>query len=331
MTTPNSSLAPPPGAGDPRLPSASPTLTTVEWLAALESSFALDESGEAARAASALFSEDCFWRDLLSFTWNIVTLEGRSAIESMLTARISETCPRNFKIEGAEVNEGDGIIRSKFSFETVASTGHGHLRLNQDGRCWTLLTAMDELVDHRERTGHARALGVDHSFGLKGRQSWLEQREEEKASLGKTHNPFCVIIGGGQAGIVLGARLRLLGVPSIILESNEKAGDSWRKRYKSLVLHDPVWYDHLPFLPFPSSWPVFTPKDKMGDFLEAYTNIMELNYWTNSKCLGACYDEKSALWEILVRGSNGEEVAINANHLVLATGMSGEWRLESMA
>ena len=91
------------------------------------------------------------------------------------------------------------------------------------------------------------------------------------------------IIGGGQGGIALGARLRQLGVPAVIIEKNPRAGDSWRNRYRSLVLHDPVWYDHLPCIPFPAHWPVFTPKDKMGDWLEAYVKLMELNYWTSSE------------------------------------------------
>ena len=49
---------------------------------------------------------------------------------------------------------------------------------------------------------------------------------------------------GGQGGLALGARLRRLGVPTIVLERNARAGDNWRRRYKSLCLHDPVWYDH---------------------------------------------------------------------------------------
>ena len=47
------------------------------------------------------------------------------------------------------------------------------------------------------------------------------------------------------------------------------------------MLHDPVWYDHLPYIPFPEHWPVFTPKDKMGDWLEMYAKVMELNYWAS--------------------------------------------------
>ena len=116
----------------------------------------------------------------------------------------------------------------------------------------------------------------------KHRPSWKEEREAEARTLGYETQPYVVIIGGGQGGIALGARLRQLGVPTIIVERNDRPGDSWRNRYKSLCLHDPVWYDHLPYLPFPANWPVFSPKDKIGDWLEMYTQVMELNYWTRT-------------------------------------------------
>ena len=67
------------------------------------------------------------------------------------------------------------------------------------------------------------------------------------------------------------SRLRQLGVPSLVIDKHERPGDQWRSRYKSLCLHDPVWYDHLPYLKFPDNWPVFSPKDKIGDWLEFYT------------------------------------------------------------
>jgi putative flavoprotein involved in K+ transport len=88
-------------------------------------------------------------------------------------------------------------------------------------------------------------------------------------------------------------------VPTIIIEKNDRPGDSWRKRYKSLCLHDPVWYDHLPYLPFPDHWPVFSPKDKIGDWLEMYTKVMELNYWTKSEATSATYD-KAKEWTVKV-------------------------------
>ncbi len=266
-----------------------------------------------------MFEEDSYWRDLVSFTWNITTSEGREAIRAMLEARSDDTRASNWRIDG-EATEADGVTDAWFRFETGASRGRGHIRL-QGEWCWTMLTTMDELKGHEELSGEDRALGVEHGV-VPGRKSWLERLEEERATLGYETQPYVVIIGGGQGGIALGARLRRLQVPTIILERNERPGDSWRKRYKSLCLHDPVWYDHLPYLPFPDHSPVFAPKDKIGDWLESYTKIMELNYWTNSEATSASYDEGAGEWTISV-DREGEPVVLRPRQLVLATGMSG--------
>jgi len=192
----------------------------------------------------------------------------------------------------------------------------------RDGRIWTLLTTMSELKGHEEPSGVRRPKGAEHGSS-RTRQTWLEKREQEAAELGYRTQPYVLIIGGGQGGIALGARLRQLDVPTLIIEKNERAGDSWRKRYKSLCLHDPVWYDHLPYIPFPENWPIFAPKDKIGDWLEMYTRIMELNYWTSSTCQSARYDEDKQEWEVTVL-RDGEPVVLRPKQLVLATGMSGK-------
>ena len=120
----------------------------------------------------------------------------------------------------------------------------------------------------------------------------------------------------------LAARLKRVGVPALVVDAHDRPGDAWRKRYKSLCLHDPVWYDHLPYLPFPDHWPIYTPKDKMGDWLESYTKIMELDYWPSSPCKSASYDEKKAEWTVVVE-REGRKVTLTPKHLVIATGMSG--------
>ncbi|MEO1171045.1 MAG: NAD(P)/FAD-dependent oxidoreductase, partial [Myxococcota bacterium] len=217
-------------------------------------------------------------------------------------------------------SEADGITEAWITFETDAVRGKGHVRLNADG-CWTLLTTAQELKGHEEPTGRRRPKGVDHG-AIKSRENYRERLDRERRELGYDTQPYVVIVGGGQGGIALGARLRRLDVPTIILERNDRPGDSWRKRYKSLCLHDPVWYDHLPYLPFPDDWPVFSPKDKLGDWLESYTKIMELNYWTRSTCEHAAYDSEKGEWTVKV-DRDGESVTLRPTHLVLATGMSG--------
>lgn len=272
--------------------------------------------------AVSMFQADCYWRDLVSFTWNIRTMEGQDAIRDMLTSQLATTKPSGWQIAQGEVaTEEGGITTAWITFETDVSRGYGLIRL-KDGLIWTLLTSMTELKGYEEPLGYERPLGAKHGAG-NGRKSWREERDQEIAELGHTVQPYTVIIGGGQGGIALGARLRQLGVPTIIIEKNDKPGDSWRNRYKSLCLHDPVWYDHLPYLPFPPNWPVFAPKDKIGDWLEMYTKIMELNYWTRTTAKSAKFDEDSKEWTVVVE-RDGKEITLRPKQLVMATGMSGK-------
>ncbi|PSJ63413.1 NAD(P)/FAD-dependent oxidoreductase [Kumtagia ephedrae] len=272
-------------------------------------------------AAVSLFQDDCYWRDLVAFTWNIRTMEGKEQIRDMLKSRLADVGPSNWAVaEGEDAAEADGLLEGWISFETKVARGYGQIRL-KDGKIWTLLTTMAELKGHEEKAGFTRPLGAKHGHG-KGRKSWKEEREEEIAELGFSRQPYCVIVGGGQGGIALGARLKQLGVSTIIVEKNERPGDSWRKRYKSLCLHDPVWYDHLPYIDFPKNWPVFSPKDKIGDWLEMYTRVMELNYWTSTTAKKASYDEAAGEWTVVVE-RDGKEIVLKPKQLVLATGMSG--------
>lgn len=272
--------------------------------------------------AVACFQEDCFWRDLVTFTWNIKTMEGREQVRDMLVSQLAKVKPSNWTIaKGEDATESDGLLDGWISFETAVARGYGHIRL-KDGKIWTLLTTMAELKGHEEKAGFDRPLGARHGHG-KDRPTWKEEREKEAAELGFKTQPHTLIIGGGQGGIALGARLRQLGVPTIIVEKNERAGDSWRKRYKSLCLHDPVWYDHLPYIDFPKNWPVFSPKDKIGDWLEMYTKVMELNYWCSTSAKSARYDDKAKEWTVIVE-RDGKEITLKPKQLVLATGMSAK-------
>jgi len=215
-------------------------------------------------AAVGMFAPECYWRDLVAFTWNIKTMEGRDQVRDMLAHCLARVKPRNWKIaEGETATEAGGVTESWISFETEVARGYGLIRL-QNGQIWTLLTTMVELKGHEEKAGFTRPLGAKHGVNP-GTKTWKELRDEEVEKLGFETQPNVLIIGGGQGGIALGARLRQLGVPTIIVEKNARAGDSWRNRYKSLCLHDPVWYDHLPYIDFPKNWPVFSPKDKIGD------------------------------------------------------------------
>ncbi len=293
-----------------------PTQQVSGWLAALGA--ALDRRD--AEGAGELFGDDSFWRDLVSITWNITTAEGRASVRQMIDQAVIPANPSAWRLEG-EAIETDGLIEGWIRFETGAARGYGHVRLRGD-KAWTLLTTMTELKGHEEHRGPLRDRGAEHSVQQPRRKTWLERRHDEEAELGITKEPYVAIVGGGQGGIALGARLRQRNVPTVIIEKHERPGDSWRKRYKSLCLHDPVWYDHLPYIPFPDNWPVFCPKDKIADWLEMYTKVMELNYWGSTECKKANYNEANKEWSIeVVR--NGAPMTLRPRHLVIATGSLG--------
>src|SRR4030095_7201675 len=193
--------------------STHPTQAAGAWLA----DFGTALERQDLEAAVALFEPDCYWRDLVAFTWNIRTQEGPEAIRTMLKARLADTRPSGFAVEG-EATESDGLVNAWFTFETAVARGRGHLRL-RNGKAFTLLTTMTELKGFEEARGERRMKGTEHG-AHPGRKSWLEQRQHEAATLGYTKQPHVVIVGGGQGGIALGARLKRLGVPTIIREKD---------------------------------------------------------------------------------------------------------------
>lgn len=294
--------------------------SATQWLDGFQAATNADSADSAASAVADLFEEDGFWRDLLGFTWNLTTVEGASAIADM----VASTWPRcrlsNIALDGDAADEGDGVTRIHFTVDTAEFACRGIARV-RGGKVWTMMTSARELLEHPEPKGRRRENGVIHGSG-NDKRNWLDHREERKASLGYSEQPYALVIGGGQGGIALAARLKHQGVPTLVIDKHPRPGDQWRGRYHSLCLHDPVWYDHLPYLPFPDSWPVFTPKDKMGDWLEHYVGIMDLDYWSSTECRNAVWDESSGTWTVTVV-REGEPVELRPTQLIFATGMSG--------
>jgi len=297
-----------------------PTQRAERWLHDFEEAL---RARDVARAAG-MFAATSFWRDLVSFSWNIATVENPEGAAELLTENLDRTDPTSFAVE-EPADEADGVTTAWFTFETAVGRGRGLVRLVEadgDLKAWTFLTTLYELKGFEEPRGQARPMGAEHGAN-KERMTWLERREQEEADLGVGVQPYVLVIGGGQGGVALGARLRQLGVPALVVDKHERPGDQWRGRYKSLCLHDPVWYDHLPYLKFPDNWPVFSPKDKIGDWLESYVKVMEVPYWGSTVATKATYSPEKREWTVEVE-RNGKAMTLRPKHVVLATGMSGK-------
>ena len=165
--------------------------------------------------------------------------------------------------------------------------------------------------------GSRRPTGIEYSKNFTG-DNWLDARVKQQRYAGR--NPQVLIVGGGQSGLALAARLKQMDVDCLIVERNDRVGDNWRNRYHSLTLHNEVWANSLPYIPFPSTWPTFLPKDKLAGWLEAYAEFMELNVWTGTQFVHGDYDEREGRWSVRLRKADGTERTLDVPHVVLAIG-----------
>jgi lactate dehydrogenase-like 2-hydroxyacid dehydrogenase len=297
------------------------------WLARFEQTLAaLDEA-----ALAELFHPDSHWRDVLAFTWRIGTVSGREAIASQLRDFSAQTNARGLRTDPERTaprhvtRAGTKCIEAIFRYETAAGRGSGVVRFRADEqgdapRAWTLLTTLEELHGHEERIGARRPTGQSYSRDFSG-ANWLDKR---RAALEyRDCEPQVLVVGGGQAGLSIAARLKALGVDALVVDRWPRVGDNWRKRYHALTLHNQVHVNHLPYLQFPPTWPVYIPKDLLAHWFEAYVEALELNYWTGTEFLGGSYDEHQGRWRVRVRRADGSERELHPQHVVLATGVSG--------
>ena len=239
------------------------------WLASFEAALQAKD----ARRAAELFHPDGLWRDVLAFTWTIQTMSGRAAIAATLGETLARTAPRNFHIPAKRTpprwvtRAGTEAIEALFEFETAFGRGAGVVRLSPDSqsrlRAWTIVTTLEELKGHEEAFRVRPEPDSTRDFGA---DNWSDRLAKARAYA--DHDPTVIVVGGGQAGLSIAARLHQLGVDTLIVDRHERIGDNWRTRYHSLTLHNEVHVNHLPYLPFPPTFPVYIPKDKLANWFE---------------------------------------------------------------
>jgi cation diffusion facilitator CzcD-associated flavoprotein CzcO len=302
-------------------------LAARDWLLAFETALATEGV-----ALDHLFHADSHWRDVLALSWNLQTIDGGPAILAELRRLAPRTTPANVLIDPDRAaprrvtRAGTSCIEAIFKFETKIGRGHGILRLipdESDGnrlKAWTLLTALEELKGFEEALERARPRGQAYSRDFRG-PNWLDQRQASMAYA--ESDPVVLVVGGGQAGLAIAARLKQLKADALIVDRGLRIGDNWRKRYHALTLHNQVQVNHLPYMPFPPNWPTYIPKDKLANWFESYVDAMELNYWTGIEFEGGAYDEAQARWQVTLRRADGTTRTIAPRHIVMATGVSG--------
>ncbi|MDI1264523.1 MAG: NAD(P)/FAD-dependent oxidoreductase [bacterium] len=296
--------------------------TTEAWLNLFAGALAKQSSDELAKC----FVADCHWRNLFGISWLFATSSGNASVTRDLLARATEFHARNFRLDLARLTPragvagGRDVIEAIFAFESDNGPGYGSLRLLRDAdgamRAWTISTSLDfdaicDISDAATLTSHVRDFaGPD----------WLEERQQSATYDGR--DPDVLIVGGGHAGISVAVEARRIGLSALVVDRMARVGDNWRLRYRGLKLHNKTPVNHLRYLPFPSTFPDYIPKDKIANWLESYVDIMEVDFWTRTDFAGADYDEATQRWTARLT-REGAARTLKPKHIVLATSVSG--------
>ena len=276
----------------------------------------------------ALFAEECHWRDILAFTWDLHTTSGAAAIAKRLAPTLAKMAPKGLQLAKGRVapsavtRAGTRAIEAIFTFETVVGPCNGVVRLVSEGgehKAWTLMTSLDEIRGHEDPANGKRWQNVDWKRNFGG-ENWADRRRQ--AATYADRDPAVLVVGAAQAGLMAAARLSMLGIDTLAIDREQRLGDSWRRRYHALTLHNETRVNHFPYMPFPRSWPVFIPKDMLANWFEIYAEAMELNIWTGTELKSATYDDAAKRWTVALRRTDGSERIMHPRHVVFCNGVS---------
>lgn len=304
---------------------ASARATAQHWLAAFADALG---SGDRGRIA-ALFADECHWRDILAFHWDLHTFSGAAAIADRLTPTIASRAPHSVQLAADRTpprvvtRAGTKAIEAIFTFETKVGPCTGVVRLVSEGggkpRAWTLMTSLAEIRGHEDPANGKRWQNVDWKRNFGG-ENWADRRR--KAQAFEDRDPAVLVVGAAQAGLMATARLSMLGIDTLTIDREKRIGDSWRRRYHALTLHNETRVNHFPYMPFPRSWPVFIPKDMLGNWFELYAEAMELNVWTGTELRSARYDDAVKRWTVTLKKADGSDRTMHPRHVVFCNGVS---------
>ena len=305
----------------------SPGVAFDDWLEVFANAMAAQNYDQ----INGLFSDESYLRDLLALTWEFRHFEGRDEIQKALQSTLPKLDLRNIRASAQRSKpeyirrSGRNLLEGYFEFDTNIGVCDGFVRLEvaaqgESPKIWHLVTVLNHIHGHAEKTGSERPKGDNYSQ-IAASSNWYEDWTAQQSYADR--EPEVLIIGGGQSGLMLAARLKQMGVDALVVERTERIGDEWRNRYNNLTLHNEIWANHFPYMEFPETWPVWLPKDMLAMWLESYAAFMELNVWTGTTMTESDYDAASGQWTAKLSRPGQETRTLHPKHIVAAVGISG--------
>ncbi|OAA72428.1 Monooxygenase [Cordyceps fumosorosea ARSEF 2679] len=288
-----------------------------EWLAGLHACLAGTTTGD---SFAKLFIGDAWWRDILALGWEFTTKRGQDDIRHHV-----DEGRRTRVVEDVKACEAGGLkpslvefagqawVQSAFTFRTQHGSCRGYVRLENDAeknwKAWTVFTELEELHYQKE-------------LEVKRRQSRSARKRPQQANGTHASEDLDVlIVGAGQAGVSLGARLKHMGIRALLVERYPAVGDTWRARYDSVTLNTPTFTDHYPFVKYPESWPEWLTGSQAADWLEHYSQLMGLDVLVDATVTSVQRTDDH--YTVTVE-SGEQEKTFHPRHVVLATGVYGD-------
>ncbi|RDW68723.1 uncharacterized protein DSM5745_08483 [Aspergillus mulundensis] len=273
--------------------------------------------------ASCFFPGQAFWKDQLALTYHLRTFTDRDVIVAALleTSALRRISDGRMEMQGAAkfvaVSPTLQFIDCAIVFQTnsPAASCRGRLLFlpvlagtTVEWKIWVLNTRLGNLDIQPE----------DEALLSEPR------RHLDLGSLDKFETDV-FIIGGGNAAAALSARLKALGVESVMAERNAHAGDNWARRYDCLHFHLPTALCDMPYMPYDPDLrgAHYLSRDELVAHLRRYITTLGLNYLTSVQILSTHYSPLTSRWTVRFRTQMGECTA-TAKHLVLATGIGSQ-------
>ncbi|KAK0744847.1 hypothetical protein B0T21DRAFT_447951 [Apiosordaria backusii] len=284
-------------------------------LAALKTSIAKEDRDA---LSDCFHAEQAYWKDSLALTYHLRTFSSPAVIAANLLETTKLRGAQHFRIESAhfiQASQTLQFINCSLSLRTTspAATCSGRMVLlsveggeGPEWKIWILSTRLESLELHPE----------DETL-LRAPSKLIDGVEDIVTDV--------FIIGGGNGAVTLAARLKALGVESVMAERNANPGDNWALRYDSLKFHVPTSICDMPYLPYEDELhgEHLLSRDDLVNQIRRYVKEFNLNMITSAQIQSTHYDQSGECWIVKFETPTGSRTA-TSRHLVQATGFDSQ-------